>query len=63
MIDGGSLVGAGFLDIQKAFDCVNHGILLKKLSVYCHFGITFAWFKDYLSNRQQRVKLGDSVSD
>ena len=62
-IDGGNFVGAVFLDLRKAFDCVNHGIWLDKLSVYCHCEITFAWFKDYLSNRQQRVKMSDSVSD
>lgn len=62
-IDGGNLVGTIFLDLQKAFDCVNHRILLSKLSVYCNCERTLEWFKDYLFNRKQCVKLGDCISD
>ncbi|XP_065678226.1 uncharacterized protein LOC136093192 [Hydra vulgaris] len=45
-----------FIDLSKAFDTVNHVILLKKLE---HYGIknnNLLWFKDYLSNRQQYIQ-------
>ena len=52
-----------FLDFAKTFDTVNHQILIKKLE---HFGIRntqFKWFDSYLTDRQQRVKIGENTSD
>ena len=45
------------IDLQKAFDTVNHRILLKKLDRCGIRGIMFDWIQDYLSNRQQYVLL------
>ena len=52
-----------FLDFQKAFDTVNHNILLKKLHHYGIRGITNDWFKRYLNNRTQQTKVNDSISE
>ena len=55
-IDAGKLTGVLFIDLSKAFDTVNHDVLLKKL---LSFGIcqnTFNWFSSYLRNRTQCVK-------
>ena len=51
-----------FLDIKKAFDCVNHEILLEKLKHYGIKGIVFEWFKNYLSGRYQSTRLGNKIS-
>ena len=51
-----------FLDFAKAFDTVNHQILLKKLETYGIRGIPLKWFTSYLFNRQQCVSLNSVES-
>ena len=51
-----------FLDIKKAFDTVNHKILLAKLKHYGINGVALIWFQSFLSNRMQKTKVGSKVS-
>ena len=51
-----------FLDLQKAFDSVNHGILLRKLNHYGIRGVSHSWFSSYLSNRKQYPTLYNVTS-
>lgn len=52
-----------FVDIKKAFDMVDHNKLLQKLQDIGLRGKSYLWFSSYLSNRYQRVKIGEKFSD
>ncbi len=51
------------MDISKAFDCVNDGFLMVKLSAYGLNKDALQLIRNYLSNRQQTVKINNSFSD
>ena len=51
-----------FIDLQKAFDTVNHNILLQKLEHYGIRGSTHCWFKSYICNRKQFVSINGHSS-
>ena len=56
-LDNNNFACGVFIDLQKAFDTVDHGILLKKLQFYGIRGITNKWFESYLNNRKQCVSI------
>ena len=50
------------MDLSRAFDTVNHPIIITKLRHYGIRGIALEWFKNYLTNRNQVVKFNNTVS-
>ena len=52
-----------FIDLQKAFDSVDHEILLRKLHHYGIRGIVNDWFASYLIGRYQTTQIGLYISD
>jgi hypothetical protein len=61
-LNKGKGVSGLFLDIKKAFDTVDHGILLQKLYISGIRGVSYNWFKSYLVERKQCVKIGNKYS-
>ena len=64
-IDKGNYTAAVFIDLKKAFDTVDHEILLNKLNYYGVKGKELSWFRSYLFNRKQfyRVNGHSSVTE
>ena len=61
-VDEGKYVGAVFLDLRKAFDLVDHKILIEKLKCYNFSALSVDLMNSYLSNRSQLVKYNDCQS-
>ena len=63
MLDKGELFVVVSMDLSKAFDVIQHNLFLAKLKAWCGVGErSFALFKNYLSGRQQSVKIADTFS-
>ena len=56
-MDKGQLTGMVFLDLSKAFDTIDHDIMLKKLISLGFSDSAALWFKAYLTNRSQSVQF------
>ena len=56
------IVGGIFFDLEKAFDCINHDILLAKMEYYGIRGVIYTLIKSYLKDRYQRVKFNNKLS-
>ena len=63
IIDSNSTPITVFLDLSKAFDTINHEILLAKLKYYGLENKELKWFTSYLTNRKQFVDINGTVSD
>ena len=61
-IDNGNYGCGIFINLKKAFDTVNHTILLKKLEHYGIRGVPLQWFKSYLSDKKQFVSVNGHSS-
>ena len=61
-IDNKHITCGQFLDFSKAFDPINHDILLSKLYTYGIRGTPFKWFQSYLCNRTKFVKIDEIES-
>ena len=62
-LDKGLTAGAIYIDLTKAFDTVDHKILLKKLQIYGVRGIALEWFTSYLTSRTQHISCGETKSE
>jgi retron-type reverse transcriptase len=62
-LDNNEKVLAVFLDLAKAFDTVDHNLLLYRLEEIGVRGVTLSLFKSYLSNREQLVKISNCFSE
>ena len=61
-MERGRINGVVFLDLKKAFDTVDHKILVGTLDKYGSRNTLLKWFRSYLSDRSQICKLGESLS-
>uniref|UniRef100_A0A4W5Q9E1 Reverse transcriptase domain-containing protein n=1 Tax=Hucho hucho TaxID=62062 RepID=A0A4W5Q9E1_9TELE len=62
MVDKGGVVGAVFLDLRKAFDTVNHQVLIAKLSTFNFSPSAIKWIESYLTGRTQYVSVNNHRS-
>ena len=62
-LDQHEVVVGMYFDLQKAFDTVDHKILLEKLYNYGIRGIVHDWFRNYFSNRRQFVAINNTCSN
>ena len=62
-LDTGNFTCGVFIDLQKAFDTVDHNILLDKLNYYGARGTINSWFRSYLYNRKQIVSINGFKSN
>ena len=61
-LDKGEYVGVIFMDLSKAFDTINHDLLLAKLKAYGFSHNALAFMLSYLKNRSHRVNINNNFS-
>lgn len=61
-VDKGLLNGVIFIDIKKAFDTIDHEIILQKLAKYGVDQDALKWLKSYLANRLQQCNVNNHLS-
>ena len=62
-MDNGKFSCGVFIDLKKAFDTVNHEILLAKLENYVIRGVINSWFRSYLTDRKQTTEVNNVMSE
>ena len=62
-LDKRNIAGALLTDLSKAFDCLNHELLIAKLEAYGFNHLSLAYIYSYLSDRKQRTKVNNSFSE
>ena len=61
-LDKGGVAGALLMDLSKAFDCLNHELLIAKLNAYGFSMSALRLIHSYLNERRQRVMINGSFS-
>lgn len=51
-----------FINLKKAFDTIDHNIMLEKMESFGVRGVGLKWLKSYIRNRSQYVQVGDAMS-
>ena len=62
-LDNGGHVGVPLTDLSKAFDCVNHQLLIAKVNAYGVDTNSLYFLASYLEERKQKTKVGGSCSN
>ena len=62
-MDDKELVAIVLLDLSKAFDSIDHALLLEKLKMLNVSDEAICWFKSYLTDRKQAVRIGSKISE
>ena len=63
VLDKGGYICAIFMDLSKAFDTLNHDLLIAKLGAYGFETDALRYMKSYLTNRKQRVRVNKTFSE
>ena len=61
-LDKGGYICAVFMDLSKAFDTLNHNLLIAKLGAYGFDTKALYYIKSYLDNRKQRARVNSNFS-
>ena len=62
-VDNAKLAGALVTDLSKAFDCLNHELLIAKLEAYGFVKSSLSYIFSYISDRKQRIKVNSPFSE
>ena len=62
-LDKGEKIGVILMELSKAFDTINHSLLLAKLDAYGFSRTSLKLMQNYLCNRQQRISINGTFSD
>ena len=62
-VDSGKTFGALYKDLSRAFDCLDHELLIAKLNAYGFSLSALRLIQDYLSHRKQRTRVNNSYSE